>query len=375
MPTELESYYKDYIFKTHIAYTDEKCIERGVFATEDIKIGDILLKMPMTEVMKGTHVELTYALMDLDNEYSRSLPVCITNFPVMWTESEINGIQGSAMQEMIPSRKKKLMEEDVQNKGPLFLHYRLLVGSRAFCITDDDKDMLLVPYADMLNHSNNANVDWKVKDGYFIMKALHPIAKDAQCFDTYGVKTNYEQLLFYGMNLKDNLRHDITYEMIEIPVKLRTNLNYNHFRNVIEYEMCGSYSRGTHEIFSFLRFLACANASSKECPKQLNGFTCDPISKANELVVARMMYNAMVESYNKKISHFRYCSDKVASFAETEVNVLQHWVSVLKIACDVLNSKSMKEAKKKMSKVKDNDYLHKVVKKLVFNKQAYKSKG
>ena len=69
MSTELESYYKNYIFKTHIAYTDEKCIERGVFATEDIKIGDILLKLPMTEVMKGTHVELTYALMDLDNEY------------------------------------------------------------------------------------------------------------------------------------------------------------------------------------------------------------------------------------------------------------------------------------------------------------------
>ena len=42
MSTELESYYKDYIFKTHIAYTDEKCIERGVFATEDIKIGDII---------------------------------------------------------------------------------------------------------------------------------------------------------------------------------------------------------------------------------------------------------------------------------------------------------------------------------------------
>ena len=67
MSTELESYYKDYIFKTHIAYTDEKCIERGVFATEDIKIGDILLKLPMTEVMKGTHVELTYALMKLDS--------------------------------------------------------------------------------------------------------------------------------------------------------------------------------------------------------------------------------------------------------------------------------------------------------------------
>lgn len=371
MTTELESYYKDYIFKTQIAYLDETCTERGVFATEDIKIGDILFKIPLSKTMKGTHIELTYELMEADTPYTRSLPVCITNFPVMWTELEISYIKGSAMQEMIPSRKKNLMEEDVQKKGPLFLHYRLLVGSRAFS-TDKDEEMYLVPYADMFNHSNHANVDWKIKDGYFTMVALRNITKGDECYDTYGVKTNYEQLLFYGMNIEGNLNNDITYEMLEIPTRLRTNLNYTCFRNVIEYELCGSYSRGTVEIFSLLRFLACANASVEECPKRLNGFRCSPISKANELSVCMVLYNALILSYNKKIMNFKNCTEKVATFAQTEVNVLHHWIETLKTAIPILKSSSMKEAKKKMAKKINNDYIDQVVRKLVFNKQAYK---
>lgn len=371
MTTELESYYKDYIFKSHIAYTDETCTERGVFATEDIQIGDVLFQIPLSETMKGTHIELTYQLMETNTPYTRSLPVCITNFPVMWSDVEISFIKGSAMQEMIPSRKKKLMEEDIEGKGPLFLHYRLLVGSRAFS-TDKDQHMYLVPYADMFNHSNHANVDWKIKDGYFTMVALRNISKGGECCDTYGVKTNYEQLLFYGMTVEGNLDNDITYEKLEIPTKLRTNLDYDYFRNAIEYELCGSYSRGTVEIFSLLRFLACANASKKDCPKQLNGFRCAPISKANELSVCITLNNALILSYNKKIVNFRNCTDKVATFAQTEVNVLQYWIETLKTAIPILKSTTMKQAKKQMTKKADNNYIDHVVRKLVFNKRAYK---
>ena len=104
MTTELEEKYKEYIHKTEIAFIDEACEERGVFATEDIKVGDILLKLPLSECVHGNHMKLTYALMDMDNEYSRSLPVCITHFPVMWTPSEIESLEGSAMKQMIPAK-------------------------------------------------------------------------------------------------------------------------------------------------------------------------------------------------------------------------------------------------------------------------------
>ncbi len=132
MSTELEQRYRDNIHKTEIAFLGSNCVERGVFATEDIDIGDIIFQIPVTECIQGNHLEMTYKLMETDNEYTRSLPVCITNFPVMWNKADVDSLKGSAMKEMISSRKKNLLEEDTKDKGPLFLHYRLLVGSRTF---------------------------------------------------------------------------------------------------------------------------------------------------------------------------------------------------------------------------------------------------
>ncbi len=49
-----------------------------------------------------------------------------------------------------------------------------------------------------------------------------------------------------------------------------------YFKNTVEFELCGAYSRGTTEIFSLVRFLVCSNASKKDCPPRLNGFDCKP---------------------------------------------------------------------------------------------------
>lgn len=371
MTTELEEKYKEYIHNTEIAFIDEVCEQRGVFASEDIKIGDVLLKIPLSECVHGNHMKLTYALMDMNNEYSRSLPVCITHFPVMWTPYEIESLEGSAMKQMIPARKTTLLKENKKDgiMDPLFLHYRLLVGSRAFSLNNETG--YLVPYADMLNTSNDPNVDWKIKDDHFILKALKEIPKGEQCFDAYGTKTNYENLLFYGMVLKDNVVNDVTYELMEIPSALRKNINYKYFKNTVEFELCGAYSRGTVEIFSLIRFLVCSNASKKDCPLRLNGFDCKPISKANELVVVQCLYKAFVDIYNKKIIKLKDVCKKVEDFAATEVNVLMHWIDVLKRSATLLNCKTMKAAKKAIGKEKPNDYITYVVKRLIFDKRAY----
>ncbi len=115
--------------------------------------------------------------------------------------TQLKSLEGSAMREMILSRKEKLMEE-MGSENALDLRNRLLVGSRGFTL---DKDtILLVPYADMMNHSASPNVDWKyTKKKEFVMRALKVVKKGDQLFDTYGTKTNYENLLFYGMVLED----------------------------------------------------------------------------------------------------------------------------------------------------------------------------
>ena len=65
MTTELEGKYSQYIHKTEIAFIDEACEQRGVFATEDIKVGDILLKLPLSECVHGNHMDMTLSLIHI----------------------------------------------------------------------------------------------------------------------------------------------------------------------------------------------------------------------------------------------------------------------------------------------------------------------
>jgi len=372
MSTELEQKYQDYIFKTEIAFVDETCQQRGIFATEDISYGDTILKIPRSECMEGTQVELTYQLMDLDNEYTRSLPTFVTNFPIFWTPSQVQSLRGSAMKEMIPSRKQKLLDEDVKLRGNLFLRYRLMVGSRGF--TADADQIIMVPYADMLNHSACANIDWKIEDDHIVLNAIQPIKAGEECVHTYGTKTNYEHLLFYGMVIGDNRHNDITYEMFYVPAAIRKNLNYEYFQNTIEFELCGSYSRGTREIFSLVRFLVHQNGTPSDCPKQLQGLSVSPISIQNELMVCRILHGAFTNIYNDKIKQLKDAHDKVADFVQTEINVIVHWIEALKKTVEVLRAPTRKKAMKMATKMKASVYINQVIRPLILDKRSYINK-
>ena len=370
MDSQFHQKYDKYAWKIEIAYAIDLGT-RGVFASEDINIGDILLKIPEGELLRGTHLELTRQLRGMDTLYTRSFPTDLTNFPVLWTPSQLKSLEGSAMKEMIVSRKKNLMEE-MDSENAIDLRNRLLVGSRGFTL---DKDtILLVPYADMMNHSNDPNVDWKMDGDQFVMRALKEIQKGDQLYDTYGTKTNYENLLFYGMVLTDNLQNDVTYELMDIPPSIRKNLNYKYFKETIEFELCGSYSRGTKEIFSFLRFLVCANANKEECPKTLVGFSCEPISIRNESMVSKLMFNSLLTIYNEKIKKLKDARNKVADFAQTEINVIRHWLEILPPIIKVLEQTEWKKAKKALNKLNTNDYIEQVVRPMVRSKSSYKSK-
>ena len=199
--SELENHFKHCIFNTRIAFVDARQCERGVFATKDIAIGEYILRMPLSDVIIGTKNEVTKKLMESNTVYVRSLPYSTSNFPVTWNENMLIWLKDSAIRPMISSRKQSLLRENTDGKDSMFLHYRLLVGSRAFAF--NDKLIGMVPYGDMLNHSNDPNISWKFTDKHFVMRATKNIKKGQQCFDSYGTKTNYESSLFYGMTMDD----------------------------------------------------------------------------------------------------------------------------------------------------------------------------
>ncbi len=364
MLREFHEKYDKYVFKVDIA-KDIDLKTRGVFATEDIHIGDILMRIPSAEILKGSHIDLTHRLKGMNNEYTRSLPVDMTNFPVLWTPKQLKSLEGCAMRDMIVSRRKKLMEE-LQSESPIDLRNRLLVGSRGF--TMDKETVLMVPYADMMNHAKFPNVDWKYNGENFVMRAVKEVLKGEQLFDSYGTKTNYENLLFYGMVLPDNLENDITYEILTIPIAMRKNLNFDFFSENIEFELCGSYSRGTVEIFSLMRFLICANAKPSECPKTLIGLSCEPISIKNECMVAKMMFNFLLKIYNEKIIKMKDVQGEVAEFVHTEIRCILHWLGILPDIIRILEEKTFKKAMKRMNKLKPSDYLQKAIRPLIKKK-------
>lgn len=359
---ELERHYSEHMHKITITDTE---YGRGVVATEDIKVGDILLDMPSAETMTGSHVDLTYKLIDTDNAYTRSFPIDMTSFPVLWSAKKLEGAKHSALADITLSRKKTLLAENTK-KHPLFLFYRLIVGSRGFAT--NQSTVTLVPVADMFNHANEPNVDWNVKNGVFYMRAVADIAKGEECFDTYGSnKTNYENIVFYGMTLTGNIHNDITYELFDVPPTLQDRLDSSRFAKTIEFELCGSYSRGTVEIFSFVRYLC----RGGQCPMNLSGYYLAPNSRLEELRVVGIFIQALDAAYRRKVHHLNNLDEQVSAFIGTELNVIMRWTTLLKSVHEILKETNQKRAKKMVDQCKPSIYINEVVRKLVNKKKSY----
>ena len=399
---QLNHRYKPYMSKIQVKRC-EMSEERGVFATENIRKGEVVLRMPLAECMVGDHKQLAtkLTLMEESTVYTRALPASTSNFPAQYNEHTLQSMGDSAMVELSKNRRIALLEDKPKNLlDQPWLHYRLLVGSRGFS-TKDKEHVVLCPVGDMMNHSNEHNIDWKVEkmkcdeclDGIeetetnyrqaadiidicpplvcddpverscIVFRALSHIDKGKQLFDSYGTKTNYEALLFYGMVLLNNTQHDITYPILEVPVALRKNLNYQYFKDEFEYELCGAYSRGTLEIFSMLRFLVCANLDSSKCPKSLQGIYLQPISIDNELAVVTVLLDHLNAKMNKRpISPPKH--QIVCSFLRTERKIYSHWINTLTESQQILghlSKKNKKKAGKSYKKATKTDYMINVV--------------
>lgn len=148
--------------------------------------------------------------------YFDTLPETLDHIPIFW-EKELNYLKGSFLFERVKERNKIIYEEFkiLKNKIPDFEEFsfyeyqrmRSIVSSRNFKLTiDNDVVSAMVPFADMLNHSNTCQTKWsfnnKLQSYEMVAKSL--IKPGDEIMDSYGIKTMDSYFMFYGFVLPDS---------------------------------------------------------------------------------------------------------------------------------------------------------------------------
>lgn len=153
--------------------------------------------------------------------YFDILPKDLDNIPIFWTGEDLKYLKGSPFLSMIEHRNKIFtdeFEEISSHVEPgeldlLFIGYeddklkrykftRSLVSSRNFSITVDLENLnVLVPIADMINHRNIPLTRWGFENGIFFVDTTETIPIHTEITDSYGTKSNYLYLLYYGFTI------------------------------------------------------------------------------------------------------------------------------------------------------------------------------
>jgi len=189
------------------------------FATEyGKKIGEFMYK----ELNSPKHCLLTSFLLYEEKNpkykyYFDLLPNDFSNFPIFYTQEELDLLKGSPFLKQISTKKddikydyNKLCEHISDFNQFSFLKFcqaRILISSRIFGIQMKNKKTdVLVPFADLLNHKRPKQTQWYYDDSIesFVIQAIENIEEGNEIFDSYGKKTNARFLLHYGFCLDDN---------------------------------------------------------------------------------------------------------------------------------------------------------------------------
>lgn len=160
------------------------------------------------------------------------LPATFDNFPVFWSEEELEFLKGSDLVAQTRARIANIRDDYDAICAKLegfdrfsfdqFLWCRTAVGSRNFSITvAGQKRTAMVPWADMLNHFRPRETSWTFDNaqGCFTMTSLRTLAKGQQVMDSYGKKCNSKFLLHYGFSIQSNREKDGTC-MNQLPMHL-----------------------------------------------------------------------------------------------------------------------------------------------------------
>lgn len=279
---------------------------RGVIATKKIHKSEIILTVPKkciitldivkeSEIGKEIVKFMNYSLnspkhclfacfllneeLDCNSQwkyYLDILPKNFSNYPYFYNKSEIDLLQGTQFLLQMQEKKKEIIDDfqiicekipKLKNKLLFsdFLRARLIVSSRLFGVAINKiKTDVLVPYADMLNHSPQNQTSWYYDDlvESFVVEAIDTIKKGKEIFDSYGKKTNTSYLLNYGFTILNN-RENNEYQLTLILNRENCCL-FDLKKPFIEQEFSSTltFTLSTHlynsniiDLFSFLRFI------------------------------------------------------------------------------------------------------------------------
>ena len=249
---------------------------RGIISTKDIKKDDIVMEIPSKYLIELTQVKKyvsKYLKHDFDNtnsiiavylllesfnnktkwnEYLNIMPKDFSHYVHFYDKKKLELLKDTSMmckdsynfKYNIDNIKKDAIVvyyalKEINKIPPeylkitefikLFVKFRIIVDSRAFNYEKKSKDETgLVPYADLLNHSNNCNTTWYFDDSRnaFIVKATKDIKKNTEIYDSYGEKSNLKLVTYYGFSIKNNPHSDMsfTYKGNLITLEKKSNL-------------------------------------------------------------------------------------------------------------------------------------------------------
>lgn len=244
--------------------------------------------------------------------YFEILPADFSSFPIYWSKSEQEWLQGSSLLCEIHERRANIRSDyntimrffpELQGISfAQFLWCRMVVGSRNFSImVDGEKRTAMVPLADMLNHFRPRETSWTFDDKMkgFTISTLRSIPMGAQVMDSYGKKCNSKFLLHYGFAVENNREADgkCPNELcIDLALSVLDSLNSRKkelvpARRIFRLTM-NPEDAGTREVFTYLK-ISCATE------KELTKIACDAeigigtISKRNTAKAFQLLADAM----------------------------------------------------------------------------------
>ena len=350
-----------YINKLSVLFINENM--RGIIATDNIKKNDILIKIPkdflitleeaennnkdlFTEEIKKelsspSHCILSYFLLKEIEKgekskwyyYFQFLPKSYLNFPIFYTEKELNILEGTKFKKLINEKKEEIKKDYkiLCQKIELFSQYsfeqfckiRCIISSRLFgLIIKGKKNDIIAPFADLLNHKRSRDTKWffSENENYFGIIALKNINKGFQVYDSYGRKSNVRYLLNYGFTIENNEDDDI-----QIKISLDSKcINYQQKINLVSifpkrifYLSKNIEDIQTFQFFSFVRLLIYDGNIE-------NVNFNFPISFQNEIQVLKKIIeiiNLELMNYNKSLNEdLLYLKENKSKISFNEYN-------------------------------------------------------
>lgn len=227
--------------------------ERGIYTKEPIEANKIIIKIHSKYLLEYQKIYSIYPIDEINeanslvafyltklhvekdefwSNYIDTLPKDLDNFPYFWNVKDLNYLKPTSFflssssfgntnylthMEMIMEDFELIYQYNEEksiisniNKDELwniFIKFRFLVGSRIFgYVKYGEETSGMVPYIDLLNHSDNPNTIWGWDDSLdsFILVSTKNISKGEELVDNYGNKNNIELLLYYGFTINLN---------------------------------------------------------------------------------------------------------------------------------------------------------------------------